>query len=132
MRHLNPPSDPYLIPALKFALEHKPCVIACTTIRAMEMTHLYLLNKGESAFLMKGSQSSEHKHMLMERFEEHDGPSFLVISASLLCMGGFRFYRPGVCLASTAYHSERTGIQLMSRINLSEPDPNRLFLRGMK
>lgn len=122
------PSDPYAVDALTYALNNPPCIIACSTLRAMDMIHQYLLANRKSCLYVRGALEEEHREVAFLEFEA-GAADYLVTTTQLLYLGGRRFSREGVCIASSGHLTEPMAIQLAARIGPQGlRDPKRTFL----
>lgn len=123
--------DPYLVDALGYAMNHSPCVVACSTLRALDMIHSYLQLVHKPTSYIRASLPSEMKIAAFNDFEQ-GRTDYLVTTTQILFLGGFRFVREGVCIASSEHLTMPMYIQIAGRIGAGALDLNRLFLKGPK
>lgn len=126
--------DPYVVDALGFALNHPPCIICCSTLRAMDMVHQYLLASLKTVGYLRESMSNETKKKLIGAFDTGTF-DYLVTSTQFMYQAGFYISREGACIASSTHVTETMFNQIAGRIyrvNSPAPDSNRLFLWGTK
>ncbi len=91
-------ADQHLLEAVGFALNHKPCVVACKTVKALEAADKTLRANGHTVRLAR----VQNPHTwITDSINDFEGGNvdYLVISTALLYVRPLQFRRVGASLA---------------------------------
>lgn len=118
-------SDEHLDEALCFAIQNKPCIIACHTVKGLDQARLFLSTAGHTVSYIRVSTRRQCYTEQLNAFE--DGVAdFLVISDHMLHLTHSRRVGASLAIASSTVGGRE---HIYARSIREGRNPERLFYR---